>query len=79
MALVEAALAGTAVIQIASYVTGPAIRLRLLKAVLTEFQMDSPPVWVMYPHNRNLTPRVRAFVDFLVDWAAGSQLSVRPA
>ena len=78
-ALVEAALAGTAVIQIASYVTGPAIRLRLLKAVLTEFQMDSPPVWVMYPHNRNLTPRVRAFVDFLVDWAAGSQLSVRPA
>jgi LysR family transcriptional regulator for bpeEF and oprC len=78
-ALVEAALAGTALIQISSYVTGPAIRRRLLKAVLTEFQVDSPIVWVMYPHNRNLTPRVRAFVDFLVEWAAGNQLSAKPA
>jgi len=76
-ALVEAALAGTALIQISSYVTAPAIRTRLLKAVLTEFQVDSPPVWVMYRHNRNLTPRVRAFVDFLLDWAAGSELSVK--
>lgn len=76
-ALVEAALAGTALIQISSYVTGPAIRTRALKLVLAEFQVDSPSVWVMYPHNRNLTPRVRAFVDFLVQWAAGSQLSVK--
>lgn len=76
-ALVEAALAGTALIQISSYVTGPAIRTKLLKTVLTEFQVDSPPVWVMYPHNRNLTPRVRAFVDFLLQWAEGNQLSVK--
>jgi LysR family transcriptional regulator for bpeEF and oprC len=76
-ALVEAALAGTALIQISSYVTAPAIRARLLKAVLREFQVDSPPVWVMYRHNRNLTPRVRAFVDFLVQWAERSQLSVK--
>jgi LysR family transcriptional regulator for bpeEF and oprC len=78
-ALVEAALAGTGLIQISSYVTGPAIRRRLLKAVLTEFQVDSPAVWVMYPHNRNLTPRVRAFVDFLVERFAGDQLSGKPA
>jgi LysR family transcriptional regulator, regulator for bpeEF and oprC len=76
-ALVEAALAGTALIQISSYVTVPAIRTRLLKAVLREFQVDSPPVWVMYRHNPNLTPRVRAFVDFLVQWAERSQLSVK--
>jgi LysR family transcriptional regulator for bpeEF and oprC len=76
-ALVEAALAGTALIQISSYVTAPAIRMRLLRAVLTEFQVDSPPVWVMYRHNRNLSPRVRAFVDFLVEWAERSQLSAK--
>jgi LysR family transcriptional regulator, regulator for bpeEF and oprC len=76
-ALVEAALAGTALIQISSYVTAPAIRTRVLKTVLTEFQVDSPPVWVMYRHNRNLTPRVRAFVDFLVEWAERSRLSVK--
>jgi LysR family transcriptional regulator for bpeEF and oprC len=68
-ALVEAALAGTALIQISSYVTTPAIRSGKLKTVLSGFQVDSPAIWVMYPQNRHLTPRVRAFVDFLVDWA----------
>jgi LysR family transcriptional regulator for bpeEF and oprC len=68
-ALVEAALAGTALIQISSYVTTPAIRSGKLKTVLTGFQVDSPAIWVMYPQNRHLTPRVRAFVDFLVEWA----------
>ena len=63
------ALAGTALIQISSYVTTPAIRSGKLKTVLSGFQVDSPAIWVMYPQNRHLTPRVRAFVDFLVDWA----------
>ena len=76
-ALVEAALAGTALIQISSYVTAPALRARLLQVVLREFQVASPPVWVMYRHNRNLTPRVRAFVDFLVQWAGRSQLTMK--
>ena len=76
-ALVEAALAGTAMIQISSYVTAAAIRARQLRAVLTEFQVESPPVWVMYPQNRNLTPRVRTFVDFLIEWASRSQLAVK--
>ena len=67
-ALVEAALAGTALIQISSYVTAAAIRAGDLKAVLTEFQVEAPPIWVMYPQNRHLTPRVRALVDFLVEW-----------
>jgi LysR family transcriptional regulator for bpeEF and oprC len=67
-ALVEAALAGTALIQISSFVTAPGIRRGDLKAVLTRYQVESPSVWVMYPQNRHLTPRVRALVDFLVDW-----------
>lgn len=65
--LVEAACAGTAMIQISSYVTGEAVRKGLLKRVLTRFEMESPAMWVMYPQNRHLTPRVRAFVDFLVE------------
>jgi DNA-binding transcriptional LysR family regulator len=55
--------------QISSYVTTPAIRSGKLKTVLSGFQVDSPAIWVMYPQNRHLTPRVRAFVDFLVEWA----------
>jgi LysR family transcriptional regulator, regulator for bpeEF and oprC len=72
-ALVEAALAGTALIQISSFVTAPAIRRGDLKAVLTRFQVESPSVWVMYPQNRHLTPRVRALVDFLVEWGKRSR------
>jgi LysR family transcriptional regulator for bpeEF and oprC len=74
-ALVEAAMAGTALIQISSYVTAAAIRSGDLKAVLTEFQVEAPPIWVMYPQNRHLTPRVRTFVDFLMDWAKANRLT----
>ena len=74
-ALVEAALAGTAMIQISSYITAPAVRAGYLKPVLTAFQVEAPTIWVMYPQNRHLTPRVRVFVDFLFEWAKASQLS----
>jgi LysR family transcriptional regulator, regulator for bpeEF and oprC len=74
-ALVEAALAGTALIQISSYVTGPAIERRQLETVLTAFQVDSSAIWVLYPRSQHPTPRVRAFVDFLVSWAAGQQFA----
>jgi LysR family transcriptional regulator, regulator for bpeEF and oprC len=65
--LVEAARAGTAMIQISSYVTGDAFRAALLQPVLAQFQVESPSMWAIYPQNRHLTPRVRAFVDFLVE------------
>jgi DNA-binding transcriptional LysR family regulator len=74
-ALVEAALAGTAIIQISSYVTTAAVRAGELKAVLREFQVEAPTIWVMYPQNRHLTPRVRTFVDFLMDWAKKNRLT----
>jgi len=74
-ALVEAAMAGTALIQISSYVTAAAVRRGDLKPVLTRFQVESPAIWVMYPQNRHLTPRVRAMVDFLVEWAKPGRFS----
>lgn len=74
-ALVEAAIVGTALVQISSYATNPAIGARLLRPVLSEFAVESPPVWILYPQNRNLTPRVRAFVDFMSEWSAQSGLS----
>jgi len=73
--LVEAATAGTAIVQISSYVTGDAFRSGRLKPILTRFQAQSPAMWVMYPQNRHLTPRVRAFVDFLVEAAQDGKLS----
>lgn len=75
--LVEAACAGTAIIQISSYVTGEAVRKGLLRRVLTRFEVESPAMWVMYPQNRHLTPRVRAFVDFLLEAAQAGRLAHR--
>jgi len=72
--LVESATAGTGVIQISSYVTGAATAAGLLTPVLVEFQIDSPSMWILYPQNRHLTPRVRVFVDFLVEAAHDGRL-----
>jgi DNA-binding transcriptional LysR family regulator len=74
-AVVEAALAGTALIQIASYVTATAIADRQLQPVLTTYQVDSPPIWALYPQNSSPTPRLRAFIDFLVKWGASSNFA----
>lgn len=73
-AMVEAALAGTALIQISSYVTAPAIARRQLEPILTAYQVASPPIWALYLKNSNPTPRLRAFVDFMVKWGALSNL-----
>jgi DNA-binding transcriptional LysR family regulator len=74
-ALVEAAIAGTAIIQISSYVTGHALQQGLLKPILTRFVAPTAPVWALYPQNRHLTPRVRTFVDFLAQCAAAGTLA----
>ena len=73
--LVEAAIGGNAVIQISSYVTGDAFRSGALRPVLTAFQVESPAMWAIYPQNRHMTPRVRAFVDFLVEAAREGRFS----
>ena len=73
--LVEAAIGGNAVIQISSYVTGDAFRSGALRPVLTAFQVESPAMWALYPQHRHMTPRVRAFVDFLVEAAREGRFS----
>jgi LysR family transcriptional regulator for bpeEF and oprC len=39
-----------------------------LEAVLGEFAAAPQPVVVMYPQNRHLSARVRAFVDFMIEY-----------
>jgi DNA-binding transcriptional LysR family regulator len=74
-AMVEAALSGTALMQISSYVTAPALARRHLQSVLTAYQIESPPIWAMFPHTFSPTPRLRAFIDFLAKWGASSNFS----
>ncbi|MDE1145485.1 MAG: LysR family transcriptional regulator [Azospirillaceae bacterium] len=64
---VAAARAGLGLIQTPSYHLAPDLAAGTLVNVLPGYPPPSLPVSVLYPHNRQLSPRVRVFVD----WVAG--------
>jgi LysR family transcriptional regulator, regulator for bpeEF and oprC len=35
--------------------------------VLSDWQIDPLPVWIMYPQNRHLSAKVRVFVEWIAD------------
>ena len=59
------AIAGIGLIQAPHYRLATQIEQGLLKIVLPQFPPPSMPVSVLYPHNRQMSPRVRVFVDWL--------------
>lgn len=68
IALHEAALAGIGLFRAASFVVGDDIKAGRLVPVLDTFEIsDDPGIFAVWPHNRNLSAKVRAFVDTLVD------------
>ena len=78
-ALCAAAAAGLGLILVPEWLVGIEIRKGRLREVLPEFQIvpQASPLYAVYAHQRHLPPKVRAFVDFLVErfaarpgWAA---------
>lgn len=68
IALHEAALAGLGMFRAASFVVGDDIKAGRLVPVLDEFEVSGDQgIFVVWPHNRNLSAKVRAFVDTLVE------------
>ncbi len=68
IALHEAALAGIGLFRAASFVVGDDIKAGRLVPVLQEFEITGDPgIFAVWPHNRNLSAKVRAFVDTLVE------------
>lgn len=66
-ALYQLALAGVGLVRLSEYLVGPDIRAGRLVPVLADVNDPrSPPISLVYPHRRHLSPRVRAFVDHLV-------------
>ena len=39
-----------------------------LLPVMQDYEINDPGIYAVYPHRRHLSGKVRAFVDFLVDW-----------
>ncbi|WP_374561889.1 LysR family transcriptional regulator [Ideonella sp.] len=63
---VSHARAGGGLCQIYHFIAEGAVRSGELKEVLKPFGGRSRPFTILYPHNRHVAPRVRAFVDFVV-------------
>ncbi|CTQ57300.1 MAG: LysR family transcriptional regulator [Roseibium album] len=41
-----------------------------LKIILESYEEPTPGIYAVYPHRRHLSAKVRAFVDFLVEWSS---------
>ena len=64
-ATVGAALAGLGILQILDFEVEAAVREGKLTRVLQRWDPPGPPISVVYPSNRYVSTRVRAFVDFV--------------
>jgi DNA-binding transcriptional LysR family regulator len=66
-AYVACCAAGFGLIQVPRYHVAPLLQSGSLIEVLTRFVPPPLPVTVLYPHARQLSPRVRVFVDWVAD------------
>lgn len=66
-ALRQAALAGLGVIQLPGQYVLEDIQNGQLISVLEHVQINSEPIWAIYPHNRHLSPKVRRLIDAIRD------------
>ena len=71
-ALTTAACAGLGLVLVPGWLVGEHIRQGRLQVVLGDYQVsptsidpDAYAIWAVYPSKRHLSPKVRAFVDFL--------------
>lgn len=68
IALRSAALAGLGIAATSSFIVHDDLRRGDLLHVLPEFTLKPRDLYAIYPQNRHLSPKVRAFVDFTADW-----------
>ncbi|MFL9926196.1 LysR family transcriptional regulator [Herbaspirillum lusitanum] len=68
MSSVELCLAGVGLTRMAEHFATPAIRQKRLVPLLADFQaQDDTAIYAVYAKERHIHPRVRAFVDYLLE------------
>ncbi|MFC0402020.1 LysR family transcriptional regulator [Paraburkholderia rhizosphaerae] len=70
-ALVDAALADSGIVYVHNYVAAEHLRSGRLERVLEGFGTPKRSIHIIYPTLRQLSPKVRSFVDFAVDAMTG--------
>jgi DNA-binding transcriptional LysR family regulator len=66
LALKNAALKGLGIVQLPDYYVQEALAQGSLVSLLESQRLPDDGVWVVYPQNRHLSPKVRLLFDFLV-------------
>jgi LysR family transcriptional regulator for bpeEF and oprC len=66
-AYLEAGLAGLGIVQVSPFMVKDAFANGRLIRVLSDWQIEPLPVWIMYPQNRRLSAKVRVFVEWIAD------------
>lgn len=64
-ALVDAAVKGLGVIQLPDYYVRAFLDDGRLIRVLDHYREPEEGIWALFPHNRNLSPKIKLLVDFL--------------
>ena len=67
LALREALLAGAGIMRTPTFVVGHDIQAGRLVALLGNYQALEISIFLVYPQRRHLSPKVRAFVDFMAE------------
>ena len=64
----EMALQGLGIARLAEFLVSPDVRDGKLERILTDYYRDiTVPIHALYPTRRHLSPKLRAFLDFLVE------------
>ena len=66
-ALLDASLKGLGLAQLPDYYVEKHLASGELVSVLDHFRHSDTAVWAVYPRHRHLSPKVRQFVDFMVE------------
>jgi len=67
-----AVLAGLGIAFLPTFLVGEDIRVGRLEAVLPQYADDSAAIYAVFPHARHLSPKLRAFIDFLAERFRGT-------
>ncbi|MGH8570206.1 MAG: LysR substrate-binding domain-containing protein [Gammaproteobacteria bacterium] len=67
LAIREALRAGIGLTRTPTFLVGQALRSGALITVLDDYPTEPSTLYAVYPHNRYLSPKVRAFIDFLAE------------
>jgi len=70
MVVSDAVRAGLGITASATFVVHEDLRSGAMVPILPEYQLQPRDLYVVYPQNRHMSPKVRAFVDFVTQYYA---------